>query len=185
MQIRDETIIFEIEYDAEELLRPMIFQMKSRSWYRRLIDARSSVVINFVAALAVLYWLDLVSFRSVLLSAAAAVFVSGFAAIPVFEYLSAFATFLEHKYRDRYAHIAKPAYNFNFSPTGIRRQYQDTVDMSEWTDIESAVETEEDILLSHRDRKAYFFPKRMFQDFNELAYFKNFIRDRIGDRAEF
>ena len=183
MEIDDgDTIILEIEYDSEELLRPMLHQMKSRSLYQRLIDSRYTVFLNFLGALAVLYWLDLVSVKSVLLAAGAAVIVSGFVAPAAFEFFAFCATFLEHKYL---SHVRKPPYRFVLSAAGIRREYQAEVDMSAWPDISSAIETEADILLSHHGLVSYFFPKRIFQDFNELAYFKNFIRDRIGDRAAF
>jgi len=182
VEINGDTIILEIEYDGEDLLRPMLLQMKSRSLYQRLIDARYTVILNFLGAFAVLYWIDLVSLKSVLLAAGAAILVSGFVAPTTFEWFAFFATFLEHKY---FRHVRKPPYRFILSPAGIRREYQADVDMSAWPDISSAIETEADILLSHHGSMFYFFPKRIFQDFNELAYFKNFIRDRIGDRAEF
>ena len=185
MESDGESIILEIEYDSEELLRPMLLQMKGRWVYRRLIDARHTVILNFLGALAVLYWLDLISVRSVLLAAGAAIFVSGFVATSGFEYLGAIATFFENKYRESRPNFTKPSYRFILSLDGIRREYQTDVDMAAWPDISSATETEADIMLSHHGSMSYFFPKRIFQDFNELAYFKTFIRDRIGDRAKF
>src|SRR5687767_14264613 len=174
MQVDGDTIIIEVAYDSEEVIRPLLFQMWSTPWYRRISDAPHSVVINFLAGLAVLYFLGLVSPTSVLIAAAAAVFVSAFVNFAVFELLSMFVMFIEGKYRDKLAHVPRLTYRFVLGPVEIRKEYRGDIDILPWLDITTAVETEHDILVSH-----YSFPKRIFQDFEELAYFKNFIRGKI------
>src|SRR5215218_1690959 len=159
MEVQGDTLIIDIEYDTEELLQPILHKMKSRSWYRRLIDARFKVGLNFLAALAVLFWLDLVSVRSVLLAAVAAIVVSGIVPTVLLEGLAEFGKLLEHKYRERFADTQKPSYRFTLSPAGIRREYQQNVALWAWPDVESAIETEQGILLSHYDPTGYLFPK--------------------------
>ena len=184
MEIDGDTIILEIEYDSDEMLRPLLYRIKGRALYRRLIDTPQTMLPNFLGALTVLYFLDLMSVRSIIIAAGAAIFVSAFVSASLLDRLAALVAFTKRKYIDG-RKDGHPGYRFVISPDGISKECHQKVDTSAWPQIESATETEQDILISHYDRTDYFFPKRIFQDFNELVYFKNFIRDRIGDRATF
>ncbi len=111
--------------------------------------------------------------------------LSGFVELATFAWLGHLATFLERKYREKYNKVSRLKYKFVLDDLGIPKESNPDVELSRWSEIKSAFETEQDILLSHYQVNGYYFPKRIFEDFDEMAYFKNFIRQRIGDRARF
>jgi hypothetical protein len=182
MEIDGDTIILEIEYDDEEILRPLQYRIKDRPLFSRMAAEPRVIVFNFLGGLAVLYFLDLMSLRSIIIAAGAAIFVSAFASVALLDRATALIALIQQKYRDR--GDRRCVYRFVLSTEGIKREGVRKAEASAWPDIRSAIETEQDILVLQNDGPVYSFPKRIFQDFHDLAYFKNFIRDRIGDRAE-
>jgi hypothetical protein len=185
MEVQGETIRFVIEYDPDELIRPLVFYVDREPWYQRVLDKPQGVILNFLGAVVVLYFLDLVTLTSVLLAAVAAVAVAAFAPTAVIHSLSALALHVHQKYRAQMEKVPPQRYEFEFGPEGIKSRYQRDVEMTEWSDVTKAIESELDILIWHHEKSSYIFPKRIFQDFDELATFKNFIRSNIGERADF
>lgn len=185
MEVVGDTIVLEIEYDSDELIRPILFYINREPWHRRILNEPQKPILNFLGALTVLYFLDLISVSSVILAAAISVMVSGFASVAFFEWAGSFVGYLQAQYRTQFEKAPKLTYKFEFDDQGIRTESQGDVEIVTWTDIREADEKPLDILLWLRESDVYIFPKRIFQDFDELTYFKNFVRDRIGERATF
>jgi hypothetical protein len=185
MEFEGDTITLEIEYDPDELLRPFVFYLKREPWHHRVICRPQAVILNFLGGLAVLYFLDLISVTSVILAAIVAVLVSAFAPATIFLTAATFVSYLQHRYSSQFEKVRKLKYKFIFGPDGIRVEQGRDVEMTAWFDITEAIESELDVLLWHHEQSAYIFPKRIFQDFDELSHFKTFICDRIGERASF
>ncbi len=143
----------------------------------------------FIAAL---YFFVGLSAVSVLLAAALAIVVRGFLSLYVFEWISWGAIYFEK--RAKVMHGIAPTFltKFEFNDLGITVDHVDqsfitkySHSVTKWTDVFEAIETESDLIIFYDEGGAYLFPKRIFQEFDEMNSFKTFITQKIGNRANF
>ena len=81
---------------------------------------------------------------------------------------------------------------FEFDDLGITVDHVDqsfitkySHSVRKWTDVFEAIETESDLIIFYDEGGAYLFPKRIFQEFDEMNSFKTFITQKIGNQAIF
>ena len=53
----------------------------------------------------------------------------------------------------------------------------------DWTYFINAKETKNNFILAMKDGQNNFLPKRFFQDYEQIADFKNLLRSKLGERA--
>ena len=185
MEIADEVIILFVDYEGEDIVRPLLLSMKRVPAYKRLLRAPHTVFVTFLLCLIVLYFVGWISFGFVLLAAIVSILVSAFVNPILFELLAKLTASAESRFRKNNPKLPRLGYKFVLNNGGITKEWNHNISISNWTEIREAIETEEDITLSHYDGSEDYFPKRVFNEFDELVHFKNFIRQRISNRAKF
>lgn len=192
METTSRSIRFEVDYLAEETIRQVLVGMKRIPWYRRVLRGLPQLLLTFIFFIAALYFFVGLSAVSVLLAAALAIMERGFISLYVFEWFSWVTLYVEKKAEAKYGIAPTVLTKFEFSDLGITVDHgsQNCITkwsnyITNWSDVFEAIETESDLIIFYDEGGAYLFPKRIFQEFDEMNSFKNFVTQRIGNRAIF
>jgi hypothetical protein len=192
METTSRSISFEVDYFGEESLRQILVGMNRMPWYRRILVGRLQLFLTFIFFTATLYFFVGLNAASVLLAAAMTLAVRAFISFYVFEWISWGAIYFEK--RAKVMHGIAPTFltKFEFNDLGITVDHVDqsfitkySHSVTKWTDVFEAIETESDLIIFYDEGGAYLFPKRIFQEFDEMNSFKTFITQKIGNQAIF
>jgi hypothetical protein len=185
MEISDERISVEVEYDYEEFKRiyfdssnktPIFAGILNNPSYILIIVTISLVGLYFYGRFSIPLFLTALVFINILLA-----FIARTA---VFAFRKWFELWAKHYYKSEDEHFTLHK-KFVFENDGIEVTFGGTVKKINWAKIVKATENDAGLLIYYDRYLKEYIPKRVFDVYEELSRLKSFIRDRIGDRAEF
>ena len=138
MLITEDNISFAVEFDADEIIRPIILGMRRIPWYRRVTNFPPNLVITFAICVGIFYLLNQVSLVTLFLSAVFAVVETAFISIYVFEKLSRIGVFLENKYKSELRHVPRPSTDYVLDDSGITINSGGSQRSTKWAEIDEA-----------------------------------------------
>lgn len=185
MEISDERITLEVEYDYEEFKRIYFDSLNKTPIFAGILDNPSYILITVTISLVSLYFygrfsiplfLTALVFINILLA-----FIARTAA---FAFKKWFELWAEHNYKSEDGRIILHK-KFVFESDGIEVTFGENVKKINWAEIVKAAETDAGLFIFYNNHSAEYIPKRVFDVYEELSRLKSFIRDRINDRADF
>lgn len=185
MEISDEKIILEVDYDYEEFKRIYIDSHNRVPIFAGILNDPSYYLITVTISLVSLYFYGRFSISLFL---TALVFVNILLAFiartAAFAFKKWFELWVKHNHKSVDGQITLRK-KFVFENDGIEVTFGESVKKINWAEIVKAAETDAGLFIFYNNHSAEYIPKRVFEVYEELSQLKSFIRDRVGNRAEF
>ena len=186
MEVGENFITFEVEYKGEGIIRQLLLGVKHDPWYKLILKAPYNILVIFIACLILIFAFGWLNVWSALLAFVFAIVLRAFFIPYLIERLSELIVFYERKVKSESGFVA-PTHKvkFLFNDIGVTIESESMNQVTVWDKVTGAAESERDIVLYYSDPLPYLFPKKIFQTFDELYFFKEFISHNIGARAAF
>ena len=185
MEISDERITIEAEYDYEEFKRIYLDSLDRVPVFAGILNNPSYILITVTISLVSLYFYGRFSIPLFL---TALVFINVLLAFiartVVFAFKKWFELWAKRRHNSEGEQFALHK-KFVFENQGIEVTFGKTVKKINWAEIVKATENDSGLFIFYNNYLAEYIPKKVFDVYEELSRLKSFIRDRIGDRAEF
>lgn len=185
MEVSDEKITLEVDYDYEEFKRIYLDSLNRIPIFAGIVNKPSNILIAVTISLITLYFygqfsisllLTTLLFISILLAC-----ISRIVAF-IFKKLFEFSAKRYHESEGKQLTLHK---KFVFENDGIEVTFGETIKKINWAKIVKATENETGLFIFYNNYLVEYIPKRVFDVYGELSRLKSFIRDKISYRAEF
>ena len=100
----------------------------------------------------------------------------------LFARIFVYAAAIHHKSEGKPITLHK---KFLFEDQGIETTFGKNIKKIKWSEIVKATEDDKGLFIFYNNYLLDFIPKKTFDAYEELSLLKNFIRDKIGNKAEF
>jgi len=185
MEISDKKITLEVEYDYEEFKRIYLDSLDRIPIFAGIVNNPSNILIAVTVSLIILYFfgqfsvsllLTTLIFTSILLAVISRI------AVFIFKKWFEFSAKQYHKSEDKQLTLHR---KFVFKDDEIEVTFGNTIKKINWAQIVNATESDAGLFFVYNNYLVEYIPKRVFDVYEDLSRLKSFIKNRIGNRAEF
>lgn len=180
-----QTITLSVDYEPKEINRSFLFAIENNSWFDYISESTGRINIASILFFFVFYFYGLAFIFSVFLSIITAVIVTVFVPIIVFYLTLKIGEYLSTDITSMKGEPITLLITYYFDNEGIKWMTDSRKIEHLWSKTSKVIENEKELFIFYNKLNCYLIPKRVFSNFKELNQFRNFLKLKLGNKAEF